>query len=141
MKKFLIPGLALVLLTGCVGVNYQVGQSPVSDPNAYQPVELAQLRSGAYTRELDQRLVSVRGKFNYAFGRDGRSLEGRLASLDHAVPSQLAVAFGEGLKDRVTALKTGDPVTLRGKVRAVQVTSGLGASWAGTYLEAYFIDP
>lgn len=129
--------LAAALLTGCVGVNYQLGQPPVSDPNAYAPVEFAKLVSGAYTQELDQKLVSVRGKFNYAFSKDGRSLEGRIASLDPAVPGQVAVVFGEGLKDRVTALKTGDPVTLRGKVRAV-VNPIYGA---GTYLEAYFIDP
>lgn len=141
MKTLVALSSALVLLTGCVGVNYQMGQPPVSDPNAYAPVEFAKLVSGAYTQELDQKLVSVRGKFNYAFSKDGRSLEGRIASVDPTVPGQLSVAFGEGLKDRVTALKTGDPVTLRGKVRAVQVTSGFGASWAGTYLEVYFIDP
>lgn len=137
MKAHLLPGLALLLFTGCVAVNHPAGQPPVSDPNAYRPVEFARLVSGAYTQELDRQLVSVRGKFNYAFSRDGRSLEGRLACLDPAVPGQVAIVFGEDLKDRVTALKTGEPVTLRGQVRAV-VNPVYGA---GTYLEAYFIDP
>lgn len=142
MKTFKLLPVVLTLLTGCVGVNYQVGTPPESDPNAYAPVAFSKLASGAFVAELDGKLVSLRCRFNQAFSQDGRNVEGRVSSPDPSVVGIVAVAFHESLREKAIGLKIGDIITLRGKVRAVQSTQVLsGKAWTGNYLEAYFIDP
>lgn len=134
--------LAALLLTGCVGVNYQLGQPPTSDPNAYASVEFAKVASGAFVQELDGRLVSLRCKFTQAFSLDGRNLQMRVSAIDPATPGQIGVAPVDALREKVVTLKTGDTITIRGKIRTSTTTHMVsGKSWSGSYLEAYFIDP
>lgn len=142
MKPLVALASLLVLLTGCVGVNYQVGTPPESDPNAYAPVEFPKLASGAFVAELDGKLVSLRCRFNQAFSQDGRSVEGRVSSPEPGAVGMVAVSFHDSLREKAISMKMGEIVTLRGKVRAVQSTHMLsGKAWTGNYLETYFIDP
>lgn len=141
MKTLVALASVLVLLTGCVSTDYTVGTPPTSDPSAYQPVEFSKLASGAFTAELNNKLVSLRCRFTQAYSLDGRTLQGQVAAPEGHAAGALGVQFPDALREKAVGLKVGDILTLRGKVRAVVTTSARGASWSGNYLEVYFIDP
>ena len=136
MKTLVAFASFLFLLTGCVSTDYTVGTPPVSDPSAYQSVEFSKIASGAFTAELNNKLVSLHCRFAQAYSLDGRSLMGQVSSPDGRSAGALGVSFYDVLREKATNLKMGDVVTLRGKVR-----TGSNAYATGSYLEVYFIDP
>lgn len=134
--------LSAVLLTGCIGLTTPPTPTPVSDPNAYAPVEFAKVSSGAFVQELDGKLVSLKCKFTQAFSLDGRNLQLRVSAIDPGTPGMIGVSVVDSLREKAVGLKTGDVITLRGRVKTSTTTHMVsGASWTGSYIEGYFIDP
>jgi hypothetical protein len=134
--------LASLLLTGCVELTTTPAPTPVSDPNAYAPVEFAKVASGAFVQELDGKLVSLKCRFTQSFSLDGRNVQMRVSAIDPGTPGMIGVSVVDSLREKAVVLKTGDVITLRGKVRTSTTTHMVsGASWTGSYIEGYFIDP